>query len=187
MGINHRIVNVVATCDLGVQINLIEYASANSDVVKYDPNVFRAAITRLTTPNSTVLVFHTGRLVVAGAKSIEMARTQAERIKGLLKICKPPLSFRIQNIVTSASLDKKLDLVSLYAQIMIHAQEKIRSVTYEVEIFSGLQIKLDHGCIIIFSTGKIIVTGFTSQTLINQCYDEIGIFLDQQGHSFVRA
>uniref|UniRef100_A0A7E4VFR1 TATA-box-binding protein n=1 Tax=Panagrellus redivivus TaxID=6233 RepID=A0A7E4VFR1_PANRE len=187
MSLEYKIVNVVATCDLGVRINLANYARTNVASVQYNPDVFRAAITRLKDPSSTILVFHTGRLVITGAKTCDTARSQADRMKRLLKIRKAPMSFKVQNIVTTASCHKSINLVALYAQIVTHAQDKIKSVTYEVEIFSGLQIKLNQGCIIVFSSGKIIVTGFTSRSLINECYDEISSFLTQYGSSFIRA
>uniref|UniRef100_A0A7E4VQW2 TATA-box-binding protein n=1 Tax=Panagrellus redivivus TaxID=6233 RepID=A0A7E4VQW2_PANRE len=86
MQLEYTILNIVATCDIGQNVNLESFARVNKDAVRYNPAVFRAAILRLPDPRTTFLVFHTGRIVITGVKSLDDLPHQALRVSRMLRL-----------------------------------------------------------------------------------------------------
>lgn len=65
-----RIVNVVASCNLHNKIHL-EQAAKTLPKSMYEPEQFPGIIHRLHYPKTVVLIFASGKLVCAGAKSVQ--------------------------------------------------------------------------------------------------------------------
>ena len=72
--------NVVVTVELGREVNL-ELLSAQIPGVVYEPEQFAGAIVRPQTSEAAVLVFSSGKMVVAGLKSAERIN---EAIRGIV-------------------------------------------------------------------------------------------------------
>ena len=71
---NHEIViqNMVATSDLGGELNLSEVAVAlGLENVEYEPEQFPGLVYRLTEPKVAMLLFGSGKIVCAGARNME--------------------------------------------------------------------------------------------------------------------
>ncbi len=64
------ITNVVSSVNLRARIDLLQLARKAKNV-EYRPGKFPAVIVRSRNPNTTALVFTTGKMIVSGAKSIE--------------------------------------------------------------------------------------------------------------------
>jgi len=73
-GIVPVIQNIVATVSLGVQLDLKKIALEARNA-EYNPRRFAACIMRIRDPKTTCLVFGSGKLVVTGARSEDLART----------------------------------------------------------------------------------------------------------------
>lgn len=89
-------------------------------------------------------------------QAAKKAKSQEEKKKeSILDYIKP--TFKIENIVASASLDVELDLYAI-------AQE-VRDVEYEPEQFPGaiLKLKDPRASLLLFKNGKIICTGCKSE------------------------
>jgi transcription initiation factor TFIID TATA-box-binding protein len=70
----HEIViqNIVATSDLGGEINLSDIAVAlGLENVEYEPEQFPGLVYRIIEPKVVLLLFGSGKIVCAGAKNIE--------------------------------------------------------------------------------------------------------------------
>jgi len=92
---NHEIViqNIVATSDLGGELNLSEVAVAlGLENVEYEPEQFPGLVYRLTDPKVALLLFGSGKIVCAGAKKIEEVDSAVEKVTKeltLLKLLRP--------------------------------------------------------------------------------------------------
>jgi transcription initiation factor TFIID TATA-box-binding protein len=93
---DHDIViqNIVATSDLGGELNLSEVAVAlGLENVEYEPEQFPGLVYRLDEPKVALLLFGSGKIVCAGAKKIEEIYSAVEIVTKeltLLKLIKKP-------------------------------------------------------------------------------------------------
>ena len=73
--------NMVATADLGGELNLSEVAiSFGLENVEYEPEQFPGLVYRIREPKVAMLLFGSGKIVCAGARKIEDISTAAEAL-----------------------------------------------------------------------------------------------------------
>jgi len=165
-----KIENIVATVtlDQGLDLGAIARSIPN---VEYDPEEFPGLVLRLDNPKLTALVFSTGKMVITGAKSTQMLIKGFKRIlrlfykHGILITGKPRV--QIQNVVASANLNAEVNLEI--------AAEQLDNVMYEPEQFPGLIYKMDEPRVVllIFSSGKMVITGAKSEEEVAQAVKNI--------------
>ena len=63
-----KIVNIVASADLGVELDLYAIAK-NSPDVDYEPEQFPGAICKIADPKTALLLFKNGKVICAGSKT----------------------------------------------------------------------------------------------------------------------
>jgi len=114
---------------------------------------------RVTDPKAAFLIFTSGKVVCTGAKNVADVRTViknlADKIESLgIKVDKNP-EITIQNIVASADLGAKLNLNAIAIGF------GFENIEYEPEQFPGLVYRIASPKIVvlIFSSGKLVVTG----------------------------
>ena len=158
MGRPYAVVNIVATASIGAQVDLVKSKMLLSKLgrVSYEPERFPGL--RLKTLNGIgVLVFRSGRLVIAGAKSKdELINTVRDVMRALAPILPPGtrrLQLKIQNIVAKADLGVYVDLERMSASSS--------DVLYDPEQFPGLIYRLGVGkpVVLVFTTGRIVIVG----------------------------
>lgn len=77
--------NMVAVCDLGAEINLVNVAiSLNLEHVEYEPEQFPGLVYRLEDPKVVCLLFASGKMVLTGAKNPEEIDRAVESTVGEL-------------------------------------------------------------------------------------------------------
>ncbi|MCI4435362.1 MAG: TATA-box-binding protein [Ignisphaera sp.] len=155
-----KIENIVATVSIGRQIDL-EYLDKTSPNVEYDPDQFPGLVLRLDSPKVTALVFRSGRMVVTGAKSVPMLIKAVKKIVRMLvrvgiEVDSKP-RIQLQNIVASANLGAEV--------LLEKAAFLLENSMYEPEQFPGLIYRMSdpHVVLLIFSSGKMVVTGAKSE------------------------
>lgn len=158
-----KIQNITSTFSLKLPLELNALARQLWNV-EYNPRRFNALILRTREPRITALVFHTGKLVVIGAKSEEASREGARKVSKLIKRAlkkKPSFcndDFHMQNIVASSQTNYRICLEALF-------EGKPGFVYYEPENFcpaAKMYYKKGGKLIaLIFRTGKLIYTGTT--------------------------
>lgn len=90
-----RIENIVASGDLGSIMSLEGVASRLTKTM-YEPEMFPGLIYRMDEPRVVILIFASGKLVIAGAKKEAEVRLAAEKLKdrldknGLVSYREPP-------------------------------------------------------------------------------------------------
>lgn len=73
--------NVVSTVNLGCKLDLAAIAQSARNA-EYNPKRFAACIVRIREPKTTALMFNSGKMVIAGAKSEEASRLAARKVPG---------------------------------------------------------------------------------------------------------
>jgi transcription initiation factor TFIID TATA-box-binding protein len=155
----YRIENIVASANLGLELDLYTIAYSLDDV-EYEPEQFPGAILKLKEPKTSLLLFKNGKIICTGGKNEQEVDAAVQKtLKMLLNYSKvkPPKNFKptfsVQNIVASAEFGVELDLYSIASEI--------EDVEYEPEQFPGaiLKFKSPKTSLLLFKNGKIICTG----------------------------
>ncbi len=155
-----KIENIVATVTLDQKLDLNAIARSVPNI-EYDPEEFPGLILRLESPRLTALIFNSGKMVVTGAKSTQMLIKGFKHIMrvfvrhGIIIVGKPKI--QIQNIVASANLGVEIDLEK--------AAYLLPNTMYEPEQFPGLihRMREPKVVLLIFSSGKMVITGAKSE------------------------
>jgi len=79
-----KVQNIVASSDLGFNVNL-DTLAANAFDVEYEPEQFPGLVFRLDEPKTVMLIFRSGRIIVTGAKTKKAAKTSAEKTREMVK------------------------------------------------------------------------------------------------------
>ena len=162
--------NVVATLDVLCRLDLKEIVtkSRNSE---YNPKRFAAVIMRIREPKSTALIFSSGKLVITGAKTVADALISTRKYVRILQKLEFPAKWgqwKIVNVVGCCGLGFPVRLESL-------AHFNSSCCSYEPELFPGLiyRVKKPKVTMLIFVSGKIIVTGAKSKDEIDNSFKKV--------------
>jgi transcription initiation factor TFIID TATA-box-binding protein len=153
------IVNVVASTKLAEEFDLPKI-EAELENAEYDKKKFPGLIYRVKVPKAAFLIFTSGKVVCTGSKNVEDVRTVITTLANTLKSIgfeKVDLDpeIHIQNIVASADLKTALNLNAVALGL------GLENIEYEPEQFPGLvfRIKQPKVVVLIFSSGKLVITG----------------------------
>lgn len=179
-----KIENVVAAATLKHGIDLRDVARAFPKM-KYHPDQFPGLVFRLKKPRIAILIFGSGKMVCTGAKSASEARRALRRVIRKLRdagiVILGRLSTKIQNVVASANLGGKVDLVGWY-----ESQSLGGRMMYEPEQFPGLiyRMKEPRAVILLFSSGKLVCTGVKKGEHVYQAVAQLHQKLKENGFIF---
>jgi len=159
MSIKVKVENMVACITLDTDLNLKRIAKEVPGVE--NPKSFPGLIYRLKELKVAFLIFRTGKLICSGSRTrsnidnaleilLKKLRKAGVRLKSKAKV-------EVVNMVSSASMDFKVNLDTIALESW--------NVEYEPEQFPGLVYRLDdlNTVMLIFRSGKIIITGATSK------------------------
>ncbi len=206
-GIRFRIENIVGSLILGIRLELPqlykellkmqtelqklygydERAEEFPLIARHSPQEFPGLILKMRFPDvkASMLVFSSGNCVITGTRSEEQLKKAVNRFVDILRHCgyeilgEPEL--KIQNIVASADLGKKLnlDLIALSGGY---------NVIYEPEIFPGCIYRDEtyKVVLLLFRSGKVVCTGAKSvdqiKSVLQKLYEwlaQIDAFLEE--------
>eukprot|EP00213_Chloropicon_mariensis_P002685 CAMPEP_0197471068 /NCGR_PEP_ID=MMETSP1309-20131121/1914_1 /TAXON_ID=464262 /ORGANISM="Genus nov. species nov., Strain RCC998" /LENGTH=238 /DNA_ID=CAMNT_0043008465 /DNA_START=68 /DNA_END=784 /DNA_ORIENTATION=- len=169
-GIVPIIQNVVATVQMNCKLDLrsIVRQARNAE---YNPRRFAAVIMRIREPKTTALMFASGKMVCTGAKSEAMSQLAAKKYVRVVQKCGMPAEFKdfkVQNMVGSCDVQFPIRL-----EVLAHSHSMFCS--YEPEIFPGLiyKMKSPKVVLLIFVSGKIVLTGAKSREDIYSAFENI--------------
>ncbi|MBS3127520.1 TATA-box-binding protein [Candidatus Woesearchaeota archaeon] len=163
-----EIVNIVVSTSLEHDIPLEKMAATLSNT-EYNPEQFPGLVLRIKDPQTSALIFSSGKVVCTGARSMEKVHESIKKIiKSLEKInikIKIEPKIIIQNMVGSGSVGMDLNLNVLAM--------KLDNTEYEPEQFPGLVYKLPaaKATFLLFSNGKIVCTGTKSEQEAHKALD----------------
>jgi len=170
-GIVPTLQNVVATCYLGRKLDLKHIAS-HARNAEYNPKRFAAVIMRIREPKTTALVFSSGKMVCTGAKSEQDVRLASRKFARIIQKLgfedAKFKDFKVQNIVGSCDAKFPIRLEGL------HFKHSMFS-SYEPELFPGLiyRMKSPKVVLLIFVSGKVVLTGAKTRDEIYQAFENI--------------
>jgi transcription initiation factor TFIID TATA-box-binding protein len=172
--------NLVATVNLDCRLDLKTIA-LHARNAEYNPKRFAAVIMRIRDPKTTALIFASGKMVVTGAKSEDdskLASRKYARIIQKLGFNAKFTDFKIQNIVGSCDVKFPIRLEGL-------ASKHHNFSSYEPELFPGLIYRMMKPKIVllIFVSGKIVLTGAKVREEIYQAFELIYPVLSGKHHS----
>jgi len=149
-------------------LNVIALHARNAE---YNPKRFAALIMRIREPKSTALIFATGKMVVTGAKSEEDSRLAARKFARIIQKLGFPAKFaefKIQNIVASCDVKFPVSLETISVRHSAYS-------SYEPEIFPGLIYRMisPKVVLLIFASGKVVLTGAKDKETIYQAFSNI--------------
>jgi transcription initiation factor TFIID TATA-box-binding protein len=153
-----KIENIVASGVIAESIDLVEFSSkiANCELNK---KRFPGAVYRIADPKIAALIFSSGKVVLTGIRNDKaLADGLAIIIKSLKEAGIKPLKepkVAVTNMVCSYDLGKYINLNKVVVTL------NVENIEYEPEQFPGLvyRIKDPKIVVLIFSSGKIILTG----------------------------
>lgn len=172
-----RIENVVASINLGCELPLEKILDKYKDIEK--KKNFPGLVAKIFSPKATVLIFASGKLVCTGVRLPRNIPVVVKKIiskieKANIEIKNEPI-VKIENIVVRGDFHQSinLDITSLL----------LTSAIYEPEVFPGLIYKITDPkiCFLIFSSGKIIVTGSNDEEIIKKSVKKLAITLKKNG------
>ncbi|PNF37317.1 TATA-box-binding protein [Cryptotermes secundus] len=169
-GIIPQLQNIVSTVNLGCKLDLKKIA-LHARNAEYNPKRFAAVIMRIREPRTTALIFSSGKMVCTGAKSEEDSRLAARKYARIIQKLGFPakfLDFKIQNMVGSCDVKFPIRLEGL---VLTHGQFS----SYEPELFPGLIYRMVKPRIVllIFVSGKVVLTGAKVRQEIYEAFDNI--------------
>ena len=150
-----KIVSMITICTLDQPLNLLTI-SKNLDGAILPKKTGSWVKYRLKPENNYIAFYKSGKFLITGVKSLEKINNIAERVLLLLQnsgISCNITKIEIVNIVCLGSLQIKNTLEN----ILLHLDS--RDASYEPEQFPGLIYKNWGATFLLFSTGKVIITG----------------------------
>ena len=169
-GVVPQLQNIVSTVSLGCPLDLKRIA-LHARNAEYNPKRFAAVIMRIRDPRTTALIFSSGKMVCTGAKSEEDSRLAARKYARIIQKLGFPAKFKefkIQNMVGSCDVKFPIRLEGL---MLTHSQFS----SYEPELFPGLIYRMVKPRIVllIFVSGKVVLTGAKVRQDIHEAFDNI--------------
>jgi len=170
----------VASTSLGTELDLPTIA-ISLEGSEYEPERFPGLIYRLKEPKTATLLFHSGKVVCTGAKSLEQVKMAIEKVtkqieKAGIRIRIEP-KIEVQNIVASSDLGQSFNLNAIAITL------GLERVEYEPEQFPGLVYRLDvpKVVLLLFGSGKLVCTGARKPQDVEDAVDKITIELRAAG------
>jgi len=153
-----KIENIVASGAIAESIDLVEF-SKTVENCELNKKRFPGAVFRIADPKIAALIFSSGKIVLTGIRNNKaLTDGLAIIIKSLKKAGIKPLKepkVTITNMVCSYDLGKYININNVAVAL------NVENIEYEPEQFPGLvyRIKDPKIVVLIFSSGKIILTG----------------------------
>jgi transcription initiation factor TFIID TATA-box-binding protein len=180
--LTYTIQNIVAKSCLNIKEDLdLLLLSENLKNSQYDKDRFPGLFTRFSHPKSAIIIFRNGKLILTGLKSFSHVDLIIERlILRLNKIIninlkKEVIDTQVVNIVVTADFAKVINLDA--------ASIKLNNAIYEPEVFPGVSYKVStpvKAVFLLFSTGKVVLTGIRQEDDIEPALAKLGRLLKEE-------
>jgi len=178
--LTYTIQNIVVKSSLKREIDL-DYLSLKFSNSQYNSTTFPGLFIRYTNPKSVIIIFKSGKIVITGVlKFIHLPAIIEKLIYNLAHKTKydiniKSISTEIVNIVITANYHRKINLNL--------AIIRLTNAIYEPEIFPGIIYKTQRpykNLFLIFSTGKVVLTGINKKEIIEPTLISLGKLLKKK-------
>ena len=176
-----EIVNIVGSGELDKEFELGQlYSDIGSSLAKYDPEMYHGMYVKFTDDSPVITLYNSGKYIIVGAETFDEIQEIRTKFLDLLvnqgRLNVPSDSyFKIQNIVGTDNLGENIDLDELIITLGFENAE------YDPEKFPGIVYRdKQHACVVlIFRTGKIVVTGAKSKKSVEKSIQKIRDILQE--------
>ena len=166
-----KLENTIASCQLRVEVDLKKVAFRIRNA-EYNPRKVNAVVVRFRTPRATAMIYQPGKVMITGAKSEEEAALAARKAAKMVFKCGYEAAvfseFKVENLVASTDVRFPVRLETV-------AHEHRATSSYEPELFPGLVYRLfsPKVSILVFVSGKVVITGARSRLEIREAFEKI--------------
>ena len=138
---------------------------------------FRLVAIRMKEPRMSLLIYKTGKVVCAGAKTIKDAEQSAgylpDRFRKVGLNIQLKTNAKVENIVATADLNISIDLERLMNKT---EKEKQFHIIYEPEQFPAAIVKFpvvenSEATVLLFNSGKLVCVGLTTYSHIQKAIE----------------
>ncbi len=177
-----NIQNIVASINLFTTIDLVNIYQLLVDdeelYVDYNPDRFPGLILKIKEPKISILIFNSGKLVIAGGKSTADITNGVNNVSEILRSVGTTITEKpdiiIQNIVASGNFNKKqlnLELIALW----------LDNSMYEPEQFPGLIFRLakPKTVLLLFQSGNLVCTGAKNEQQVTEAVENTYKMLEE--------
>jgi transcription initiation factor TFIID TATA-box-binding protein len=168
-----EVVNVVGSGKLGMELDLHALAADLDTNAKYDPDEHTGMHIRLAS-GGLVTLYRTGSYHIVGVDSKQELFASRDEFLELTRDVGVSVTavedpFAVRNIVTTSSLGESLNLNALAIGL------GLEQIEYEPEQFPGLVYRPpgSDAVVLIFGSGKLVITGVTSVDSGNQVRESV--------------
>lgn len=178
--LTYVIQNIVVKSSLKREIDL-DHISKKLRNAKYNAGTFPGLFIRYNNPKGVIILFKSGKIVITGLlKFIHIPAIVERLILSLSKhtkyeIKENAIATEIVNIVVTANYHKRIDLNL--------AIIRLRNALYEPEVFPGIvyrRVSPYKQVFLIFSTGKVVLTGIRKKEIIEPALVFLGRLLKEK-------
>lgn len=162
------IVSIVGTGSIDKEIDL----NALSDDIQvysheYNPEKSPGILMKFYEEAPSVTIFRTGSILIRGAETKQEVYKNVNLLQETFSSLGIDISspnIKITNIVFTGEISSSINLNELSLQL------GLESIEYEPEQFPGLVYRINDGVILVFSSGKLVLTGYTDLEVAKQAY-----------------
>lgn len=180
--LTYTIQNIVVKSCLNIKENLdLVLLSEKLKNSQYNKDRFPGLFTRFNHPKSAIIIFGNGKLILTGLKSFSHVDLIIEKLVLRLNeiitinLKKDIVDTEVVNIVVTADFAKGINLDA--------ASIKLNNSIYEPEVFPGLSYNISapvKAVFLIFSTGKVVLTGIRQKKDIEPVLASLGKLLKEK-------
>ena len=171
------VVNIAALGTLGVEVDIEQIVEdANLPVANFDPE-YNAAFFRFVEDGELIILYTSGKYILRGGDEFEMMHDVNARFLDFISdlgISVGEPSLEVKNVVSVGNLEREINLNALTIALGLEETE------YEPEQFPGLVYRPDDSrCVLlVFSSGKVVVTGGRSEEEDSEAFKSLRETLD---------
>ena len=177
MVVKTKIQNIVLSVTYeDTEFNLVKVANSLDGTV-YNPERFPGVVYKSSDPKASFLIFASGKMICAGARTMEDAKLAIKRLttklqKAGVKVKVEP-RVKVQNIVASVDYGRKFDIE--------HIARSFENTEYEPEVFPGLVFRLEDpkAVLLLFVSGKGVCVGVKSMKDVKRATQKISKLLQR--------
>ncbi|AGI47817.1 TATA-box binding protein (TBP), component of TFIID and TFIIIB [Thermoplasmatales archaeon BRNA1] len=151
--------NIVCSGSFNQELDL-NLLSSRCPYVQYKKNRYPGAYLKF--DGHSVTIYRTGKYIMPGMRSFEDIRQSFDKVKEILSPYADTSKFTapvVRNIVCSSNIEHELNLSTIYFELV----SRDLDVVYEPEAFPGMILKIQDCTYNVFSSGKFLILGCTSE------------------------
>lgn len=173
-----EVVNIAALGTLGIEVDIEKIVEdADLPVANFDPE-YNAAFFRFEEDGELIILYTSGKYILRGGDEFEkMHEVNSQFLDFIsdLGIQVDNSTLEVKNVVSVGNLEREIDLNTLTIALGLEQTE------YEPEQFPGLVYRpSDSRCVLlIFASGKVVITGGRSEEEDNQAFKSLQQFLEE--------